>query len=67
MIDDARNHEREDLLISCTDGLEIWEHETPDTLRDCLGLYRDYFTTTEADCFLDVFLMTVLWNTHTYD
>jgi len=29
---------------SCAYCLEIWEHETPGTLRACPGLYLDCFT-----------------------
>ena len=29
---------------SCADYLEIWEPQTPGTLRACPGLYGDYFT-----------------------
>jgi len=33
---------------SCAECLEIWEPQPPGTLRDCPGLYRDYFTFTFA-------------------
>jgi hypothetical protein len=29
------------LLLSCADFLEIWERQTPGTLRACPGLYSD--------------------------
>jgi hypothetical protein len=31
---------------SCTDCLEIWEPQPPETLRVCPGVYRDCFTFT---------------------
>jgi len=36
---------------SCADCLEIWEPQTPGTLRACPGLYRDSFTFTFTICF----------------
>ena len=32
------------LPLSCADYLEIWEPQSPGTLRACPGLYRDFFT-----------------------
>ena len=34
------------LSPSCADCLEIWEPQTPGTLRACPGLFRDCFTFT---------------------
>jgi hypothetical protein len=37
---------------SCTDCNEIWDPQTPGTLRACTGLYRDYFNFTFVSTYI---------------